>query len=67
VIGGGPAGYIAAIRAAQLGMHAQNEHSPPTSSASTIAMLAPQSTQRPATFSPAAPPPITTTSNCFAI
>ena len=29
-----------------------------------IAMLAPQSMQRPAMFSPAEPPPITTTSNC---
>src|SRR5437870_1437561 len=46
-----------------LGMHAQYEHSPPTSSASTTAMDAPHSWQRPAMFSPADPPPSTITSN----
>ncbi len=45
-------------------MHAQYEHSPPTSSASTTAIDAPQSWQRPAMFSPAEPPPITITSKC---
>ena len=49
-----------------LGMHAQYEHSPPSSSASTTAIESPQSVQRPATFSPAGPPPITTTSNSSA-
>src|SRR5439155_1306168 len=45
-----------------LGMHAQYEHSPPRSSASTTAIRKPQSPHRPAMFSPAGPPPITTTS-----
>ena len=36
----------------------------PRAPTSTMAMLAPQSTQRPAMFSPAEPPPITMTSNC---
>ena len=44
------------------GMHAQNEHSPPTSRSSTIATLSPCSASRPAATSPAGPAPITTTS-----
>ncbi len=49
---------------ALLGMQAQYEHSPPSSSDSTTAIDAPQSVHRPAMFSPAGPPPITITSNC---
>jgi len=45
------------------GMHPQYEHSPPTSSRSTMATDSPASAQRPATFSPAGPAPTTTTSN----
>ena len=45
------------------GMHAQNEHSPPTSRSSTIATVEPGSASRPAATSPAGPAPITTTSN----
>ena len=37
------------------GMHAQNEHSPPTSRSSTIATLSPSSARRPAATSPAGP------------
>ena len=44
------------------GMHAQNEHSPPTSRSSTIATFSPPSASRPAATSPAGPAPITTTS-----
>ena len=44
------------------GMHAQNEHSPPTSRSSTIATLSPCSARRPAATSPAGPAPMTTTS-----
>src|SRR3954447_2501750 len=43
-------------------MHAQNEHSPPTSRSSTIATLCPLSASRPAATSPAGPAPTTTTS-----
>ena len=43
-------------------MHAQNEHSPPTSRSSTIATFSPCSASRPAATSPAGPAPITTTS-----
>ena len=53
----------AALRSSAFeGMHAQYEHSPPTSSASTIAVLIPPCTARSATFSPTAPAPITITS-----
>ena len=52
---------------ALLGMHAQYEHSPPTSSDSTTAAVSPPADTRPATFSPAAPPPMITTSNSSAI
>src|SRR5439155_8573327 len=45
-----------------LGMHAQYEHSPPTSSRSTSATRRPPSPHRPAAFSPAGPAPTTTTS-----
>ncbi len=48
---------------ALLGMHAQYEHSPPTSSLSTTAHDIPLRTTRSATFSPGGPAPITTTSN----
>jgi hypothetical protein len=44
------------------GMHAQNEHSPPTSRSSTMATFKPLSPSRPAATSPAGPAPITTTS-----
>ena len=44
------------------GMHAQNEHSPPTSRSSTIATFSPCSASRPAATSPAGPAPTTTTS-----
>ena len=44
------------------GMHAQYEHSPPTSSASTITVVIPPCTVRSAMFSPTAPAPITMTS-----
>ena len=44
------------------GMHAQYEHSPPTSRSSTIATFSPFSASRPATTSPAGPAPSTTTS-----
>ena len=47
---------------ALLGMHAQYEHSPPTSSASTITAVSPPRTARSATFSPVGPAPITITS-----
>ena len=43
-------------------MHAQNEHSPPTSRSSTIATFSPFSASRPAATSPAGPAPTTTTS-----
>ena len=43
-------------------MQAQYEHSPPTSSDSTIAAVSPFLTARSAMFSPAGPAPITTTS-----
>src|SRR5829696_4861176 len=49
-------------RSAFDGMHAQNEHSPPTSRSSTIATSSPCSASRPAATSPAGPAPITTTS-----
>ena len=45
------------------GMHAQNEHSPPTSRSSTIATSSPSSASLPAATSPAGPAPITITSN----
>ena len=45
------------------GMHAQNEHSPPTSRSSTIATSSPSPASRPAATSPAGPAPMTTTSN----
>ena len=45
-----------------LGMQPQYEHSPPTSSTSTSATCSPPDAARPATFSPAGPPPMTTTS-----
>ena len=44
------------------GMHAQNEHSPPTRRSSTTATFRPPSASRPAATSPAGPAPITTTS-----
>ena len=47
---------------ALLGMHAQYEHSPPTSSLSTITVLSPAARVRSATFSPTGPAPMTTTS-----
>jgi len=47
---------------ALLGMHAQYEHSPPTSSASTTAAVSPPRIARSATFSPVGPAPITITS-----
>ena len=43
-------------------MHAQNEHSPPTSRSSTIATSSPCLGEPPAATSPAGPAPITTTS-----
>jgi hypothetical protein len=43
-------------------MHPQYEHSPPTSSRSTIATDRPQSAHRPAAVSPAGPAPMTMTS-----
>ena len=63
-----PSRSRAARRAAALrssafdGMHAQYEHSPPTSSASTMTVVIPPCTVRSATFSPTAPAPITMTS-----
>jgi hypothetical protein len=53
---------VAGRSSALLGMHAQYEHSPPTSSASTIAAVSPPRIARSATFSPVGPAPITTTS-----
>ncbi len=47
---------------ALLGIQPQYEHSPPTSSRSTMATERPASAQRPAAFSPAGPAPITITS-----
>ncbi len=47
---------------ALLGMHAQYEHSPPTSSDSTMAAVSPPRTARSATFSPVGPAPRTITS-----
>src|SRR6185436_11851133 len=47
---------------ALLGMHAQYEHSPPTSSDSTTTVDRPPRTVRAATFSPVGPAPITITS-----
>ena len=47
---------------ALLGMQAQYEHSPPTSSFSTITVLSPAACARSATFSPTGPAPITMTS-----
>ena len=47
---------------ALLGIHAQYEHSPPTSSDSTMAVLSPAGAVRPAMFSPADPPPMMMTS-----
>ena len=44
------------------GMHAQYEHSPPTSSRSTRATRSPPSASAPAQCSPGEPPPITITS-----
>src|SRR5262245_64008295 len=44
------------------GMQAQYEHSPPTSSRSTMATVRPASAHRPAAASPAGPAPITITS-----
>ena len=53
----------AALRSSPLdGMQAQYEHSPPTSSASTMTVVIPPCTVRSATFSPTAPAPITMTS-----
>ena len=53
----------AALRSSPLdGMQAQYEHSPPTSSASTMTVVMPPCTVRSATFSPTAPAPITMTS-----
>jgi hypothetical protein len=43
-------------------MQAQYEHSPPTSSDSTITAVSPPRTARSATFSPVGPAPITITS-----
>lgn len=48
---------------ALLGMQAQYEHSPPTSSLSTTATLSPPACARSARFSPVGPAPTTTTSN----
>jgi hypothetical protein len=45
-----------------LGMHAQYEHSPPTSSLSTSTVLNPPRTAMSATFSPVEPAPSTMTS-----
>ena len=56
------AAAVAGRSSALLGVHAQYEHSPPTSSASTIAAVSPPRTARSATFSPVGPAPITTTS-----
>ncbi len=50
------------LNRALLGMQAQYEHSPPTSSDSTTAVLSPAALVRSATFSPTGPAPITTTS-----
>ena len=58
-----PAGRSRAL----LGMHAQYEHSPPTSSDSTITAVSPPRTARPATFSPVGPAPITITSYTSAV
>ena len=44
------------------GMHAQYEHSPPTSSRSTSATRRPPSASAPAQCSPGEPPPMTITS-----
>src|SRR5690242_3841046 len=44
------------------GMHPQYEHSPPTSSRSTMAARRPAPASRPATCSPPGPAPITSTS-----
>src|SRR5690349_12028176 len=49
-------------RRALLGMQAQYEHSPPTSSLSTTAVERPAARARSATFSPTGPAPSTTTS-----
>ena len=51
---------------ALLGMQAQKEHSPPTSSRSTTTTLRPPLAARCARFSPVGPAPITTTSYCGA-
>src|SRR5271168_5504554 len=48
---------------ALLGTQAQYEHSPPTSSRSTIATCRPAARARSATFCPIGPAPSTTTSN----
>ena len=50
------------LSSALLGIQAQYVHSPPTNSDSTITVLRPAGAVRPATFSPAAPPPMMTTS-----
>lgn len=51
---------------ALLGMHAQYEHSPPTSSLSTRAVLSPAARVRSARFSPVGPAPTTITSKSVA-
>src|SRR5512139_989030 len=48
-------------------MQAQYEHSPPTSSCSTIAAVRPPWTTRSATFSPTGPAPMTTTSTVLSV
>src|SRR6476469_3414662 len=50
---------------ALVGMQAQNGHSPPTSSCSTIAVESPALTRRLAAPRPPGPAPKTTASNCF--
>src|SRR6476661_1178266 len=50
---------------ALVGMQAQNGHSPPTSSCSTIAVDRPALTRRLAAPRPPGPAPKTTASNCF--
>jgi hypothetical protein len=54
---------IPALRSAFEGMHAQYEHSPPTSALSTSTTLNPPCAARSATFSAAVPAPITMRSN----
>ncbi len=59
------AGHGDGGRIALLGMHAQYEHSPPTSSRSTAATVNPAAPARSATVCPIGPVPITITSYAF--